>query len=187
VPIVPWVVNPAVNGNPAGATGEEHDLYEDLTDLSTPNGTCPLAFFSLERPEHDTFNTLRIDYESPMFFHLNESLSTIWPAPWVVIPENFKIKEGECWTGFYSANLSLKTVVQRDLLSKSLKGKCFQRLKSEVMRSWTQGSRNGTGEEMYSTNSDDNYARTKFSKNHAMQKGADTGGIVLLRRPLRYY
>jgi Multicopper oxidase len=96
VPIVPWVVGPAANGIPVGGTGEERDVYEDLNGLPTPNGTYPLAFFSLERPEHDTFNPLRVDYESPMFFHLNESLSTMWPAPWVVIPENFNETDWVC-------------------------------------------------------------------------------------------
>jgi hypothetical protein len=88
VPIVPWVVGPAANSIPAGSTGEQRDVYLNTKPLD-PNKTYPLAVFSLERPDHTDFNPLRVDYDNPIFFQLDQPLNHIWPAPWVVIPENF--------------------------------------------------------------------------------------------------
>lgn len=87
VPIVPWVVGPAANSIPANDTGEERDVYLNKKPTN-PNVTYPMAAFSLERPEHTKFNPLRVDYDNPIFFQLNQPLSHDWPTPWVVMPEN---------------------------------------------------------------------------------------------------
>ncbi len=90
VPIVPWLVGPAANSIPASnSTGEERDVNLNTKKLD-PNITYPLALFSLELPDHTTFNPLRVDYDNPMFFQLNQPLSHRWPTPSVVIPENLK-------------------------------------------------------------------------------------------------
>ena len=87
VPIVPWVVGKAANSIPANSTGEERDVVLNQGDAQ--HGlTYPLAKFSLERPDSTKFNPLRVDYDHPIFFQLNESLSHQWPTPWVVMPEN---------------------------------------------------------------------------------------------------
>jgi hypothetical protein len=88
VPIVPWVVSSAANNIPANSTGEERDVTLNGTARKNPNYTYPLALFSLELPDHIQFNPLRVDYNNPIFFQLNQPLSHVWPTPWVVIPEN---------------------------------------------------------------------------------------------------
>jgi hypothetical protein len=91
VPIVPWLVGPAANSIPASnSTGEERDVTLNGTAAENPNYTYPLALFSLELPDHTQFNPLRVDYDNPMFFQLNQPLTHQWPTPSVVIPENLK-------------------------------------------------------------------------------------------------
>nr|KAK5440397.1 hypothetical protein LTR18_007685 [Exophiala xenobiotica] len=91
VPIVPWLVGPAANSIPASdSTGEERDVTLNGTAAGNPNYTYPLALFSLELPDHTQFNPLRVDYDNPMFFQLNQPLTHQWPTPSVVIPENLK-------------------------------------------------------------------------------------------------
>jgi hypothetical protein len=90
VPIVPWVIGPPANSIPSGSTGEERDVYLNFTwpALAGPNYTFPEAKFSLELSDHTAFNPLRVDYDKPIFFELNQTLDHPWPTRWVVMPEN---------------------------------------------------------------------------------------------------
>jgi hypothetical protein len=98
VPIVPWLVGPPANNIPANTTGtgEERDVYLNGSAAKNPNYTYPLALFSLELPDHTQFNPLRVDYDNPMFFQLNQPLTHQWPTPSVVIPENLKETDWVC-------------------------------------------------------------------------------------------
>lgn len=75
--------------NPKPANGEFGERFEVRLNLSSVNTSQPyqLAKFSLEKPGTPVFTPLRISYENPTFFHLDDA-SNSYPQNWVVVPED---------------------------------------------------------------------------------------------------
>jgi Multicopper oxidase len=81
-PKLPWFVGDASNGD----DGQEFDVT--LAPDSYRNPKFPVATFSLEPQGASGFTPLQIDYDNPIFLHLDDFTDT-WPDRWVVIPENY--------------------------------------------------------------------------------------------------
>jgi hypothetical protein len=85
-PIYPWII-----GNPDNPYAKEEQQVTRNRPTTPPNenNTWPLARLSFEPPTSKTdWNPLRINFDDPIFLHLNEVNKT-WPNHWVVIPENY--------------------------------------------------------------------------------------------------
>lgn len=85
-PRLRWTVKPPANGK---IWGEEFDVKFNFNDGGTPK--FPLGKMSFE-PGHKSggWNPLQIDYENPVFLHLdNVEKHDPWPKSWVVVPENY--------------------------------------------------------------------------------------------------
>ncbi|KAK0733004.1 multicopper oxidase-domain-containing protein [Lasiosphaeria miniovina] len=83
-PILPWTI-----GNPSNA-GQEHDVIVDGTANRTELG--PFGIFSMEPTTFNSkFLPLRIDFDNPIFLHLNETKNSTdkWPERWIVVPESY--------------------------------------------------------------------------------------------------
>ena len=107
------MVGPAANNIPTNSAREERDVNLNATAHESSSYTYPMAAFSLELPDHTQFNPLRVDYDNPVFFQLNQPSNHEWPTPWVVIPEN--LTETDWVWNFEIRFLKLSTLTQQGL------------------------------------------------------------------------
>lgn len=85
-PKLPWFVGQ----HPAN--GKQGERFGVVSSHGKDTKPFPVARFSMDRVVEptvvDIWNTLQVDYDDPIFLHLDKDAST-FPKKWVVIPENY--------------------------------------------------------------------------------------------------
>lgn len=81
-PVLKWTLDAKAANGPYGDRFQIH--FNDTAKVT--ESPYQLARFALERPNTLEFTPLRISYENPSFFHLDDAGNS-YPRNWVVVPE----------------------------------------------------------------------------------------------------